>query len=245
MNALKRLRQGKPVFGIFQTFPDAATTELAIWCGYDFVILDCEHGVVDESAQMGILRTLAGSDTFSLVRVRARDEPAVSRYLDFGADGVMVPDVRTPAQAQRIVSAAIGRWTTGLRYDRYGLEPRNPSDRPLVIVLIESQEGVGNIDAILETDGIDGVIVGSGDLSTALGMPGDFAASAYLSAIDKVEQSARDRGKILGAKPYGEFSIAKLVQRGHRLIVIGRDVAFLRNSLVGALAAAKEEANKS
>jgi 4-hydroxy-2-oxoheptanedioate aldolase len=240
VKALERLRQGQPVFGLFQTFPDATLTELAVWCGYDFVILDCEHGVVDESAQLQVLRVICGSDAFSLVRVRPGDDSAVARYLDFGADGVLVPDVRTPDQARQIGFAANGRWTGGLRGDRYGLGPASQGKRkPLVIVLIESAEGVHNVEAILDVAEIDGAIVGSGDLSTNLGSPGDFTSPAYVSANERVERAARERGKILGAKPYATFSIPILLERGHRLILVGRDVAFIKNGLVEALAAAR------
>ena len=240
MKALQRLRKGAAVFGIFQTFPDAGIAELAVWCGYDFVILDCEHGVADEAAQLHSLRAIANSEAFSIVRVRPGVEGAVARYLDFGADGVMVPDVRTPEHAKRIAFAALERWTGGLRGDRYGFADAETQAKPLVMVLIESVEGVDNIDAILDIEGIDGVIIGSGDLSTQLGIPGNFAAPAYRAAVDKVEAAARARGKIIGAKPYEGFPLATLLERGNRLIMIGRDVGLFKKAFVENLAAAKK-----
>ncbi len=243
MSALERLRKGEPVFGLFQTFPESTVTEVAAWCGYDFVIVDCEHGVVDEAAQIEVLRAVSASSAFSLVRVRAGDESAVARYLDFGADGVIVPDVRTPEQAKRIAFAATGRWTGGLRVARYGLQQKGEQAErmPLVVVLIESVEGVRNAAAILGIDGIGGVIVGSGDLSLSLGRPGDFADSTYLSAVETVETEARRLGKILGAKPYPGFPIPVLLERGHRLIIIGRDMNLIQSAFAAALAEARQQ----
>jgi len=246
MNALDRLRNGESVFGLFQTFPEAAITELAVWCGFDFIIVDCEHGVADEPSQLEVLRTVAGSDTFALVRIRGQDDSAVARYLDFGADGVMVPDVRTVDHAKKIAFAATRRWTGGLRGDRYGLSAVDHAKaHPLVIVLIEDPEGVLNAEAILDVAGIDGVIVGTGDLSTNLGSPGDFASPAYLAAVDKVEAAARARKKIIGSKPTADVPLSKALERGHRLIILGRDTAFVRQALIDALSMAKSQVREA
>src|ERR1700722_3895879 len=181
MNALSRLRQGEAVFGLFLTHPDPGTAETALWCGFDFLVIDCEHGVVDEPAQLNVLRVVSNSQAFSLVRVRANDESAVSRYLDFGADGVMVPDIRSVEQARRFAFAARKRWTVGLRKDRYGLSAEGSSRaEPLLLPLIESAQSVDQIEEIVGIEGVDGIIVGNGDLSTSLGVPGDFAAPTFV-----------------------------------------------------------------
>jgi 2-keto-3-deoxy-L-rhamnonate aldolase RhmA len=242
LNALHRLRRGEAVFGVIQTFPEATVTEIAVWCGYDFVIVDCEHGVVDETAQMAVFRAIAGTSAFSLVRVRAQDESAVARYLDFGADGVLVPDVRRPDQARKIGFAATRRWTGGLRGDRYGLQREDQAERrPLVLVLIESPEGVRNVEEIIAVEGIDGAIVGAGDLSTNLGAPGDFGAPAFVAAVEKVEKAVRGRSKILGSKPDKALPIAALFDRGHRLFIIGRDMVLTKSIFADTLAVAKKQ----
>jgi 4-hydroxy-2-oxoheptanedioate aldolase len=238
LGALQRLRNGEAVFGLFQTMPEPAITELAIWCGYDFIVIDCEHGVADERAQLDVLRSVAATRAFALVRTRPHDQSAVARYLDFGADGVLVPDVRSAGEAQRIAFAATKRWTGGLRGDRYGLGPPGQiKHAPLVIALIEAPEGVRNTEAILDVAGIDGAIVGSGDLSTHLGRPGDFASPAYLSAVDQVERAVRARGKILGSKIDPHLPLSTALERGHRLILVGRDMPLVRQAFLDALAA--------
>jgi len=236
--SLARLRKGQAVFGLMQTYPIAAVTEIMVWSGYDFVILDSEHGVADEGAQLDALRVIEGSSAFSIVRVRPGDESAVARYLDFGADGLMIPDVRTAVQAEQVARVAYERWTGGLRGDRYGRSKPNKGQMPLLIALIEAPEGVANVEAILSVRGIEGVVIGAGDLSTTLGTPGNFSTPAYLAAVERVERAALARGKILGAKPDKDSPIAGLFERGYRLFMIGRDMPLLRSVLAGTLASA-------
>jgi 2-keto-3-deoxy-L-rhamnonate aldolase RhmA len=109
----------------------------------------------------------------------------------------------------------------------------------LLIVLIESVQGVENADGILAVEGIDGVIIGVGDLSLDMGNRGQFMAPAFLAAVQQIEGAARTRGKILGAKPYGDSSIASLLARGYRLIIVGRDVSLFRDSFATVLRLAK------
>jgi 4-hydroxy-2-oxoheptanedioate aldolase len=241
MNALRRLRAGEVVFGLFQTYPDPNVTELAAWSGYDFVVLDAEHGVQDEARQIDCMRAAQASGAFALVRVRPGDEGGVARYLDLGADGVLVPDVRGAEQARAIAFAARKRWSHGMRGDRYGAG-RDPEDLPLVVLLIESPEAVEEVEAILDVEGVDGLIVGPGDLSLRMGAPGDFASPDFLAAVGKVEAAARARGKFLGAKPYAGFTIQKLVASGVRLILVGRETALFRQALSEALKDARAQA---
>jgi 2-keto-3-deoxy-L-rhamnonate aldolase RhmA len=237
MSPLERLRAGEVVCGLFQTVPEASFTELAVWCGYDFVILDREHGVFDDPSEVECLRAFAGSNTCALIRTQTREEGEIARHLDFGAHGVMVPDVRSADEAHALAFAAARRWTGGLRFDRYGLG--RGIGRPLVLALIESPEGVANVESILDIEGIDGVIPGPGDLSTRLGAAGDFSAPAYVQALERVERAARERGKVLGAKPYADFTLPVLMERGYRFFITGRDMILMRDAFGQALSAAR------
>jgi len=241
MKALERLRCGESVFGMMQTYPDPALTEIALWCGYDFVLLDCEHGVVDEQAQLNVLRTIAGSHAFSLVRTRHGDQGEVARHFDFGVDGVVVPNVSTPAQAIEM-AAARARWTGGLRADRYGLiNPGSMAASPLLIVLIESPLGVKNVEAILDVEGVSGAMVGAGDLSMRFGKPGDFASTEFVAAVARVEQAVVARKKIMGGKIDATSRLSALQDRGYRLMIAGRDLAMIKNGFLEALTESKRE----
>ena len=106
ISALSRLALSQPIFGLMQTVPNPSLTELAVWSGYDFVILDCEHGIVDEPAHIACLQVISGSPAFAAVRLRPGDFGSVGRYLDFGADAILMADVQTPEEAARFAAAA-------------------------------------------------------------------------------------------------------------------------------------------
>jgi 4-hydroxy-2-oxoheptanedioate aldolase len=236
-SALKRLRAGKPVFGVVQIIPAPTLTELAIWSGYDFVILDCQYGVIDEAAQLGSLQVIARSDAFAVVRVKPGDLGSVSRYLDFGADAILLPDVHTQKDAADFVAAAThgpngtrSSTGSGARAARYGLKS-TPEEQPLLFAMIESAQGVKNIAAIAGTPGLHGLIIGPHDLSADLGSAGDFSTPAYMGAFAAVEQAARQTGLILGSGVHAGFDVERLVGAGHGFIQITSDVMALREGL--------------
>jgi 2-keto-3-deoxy-L-rhamnonate aldolase RhmA len=242
--ALARLRDGEPVYGMLQILPGAALTELAVWCGYDFVLLDCEHGVLDEAQQLESLRTVAASDAFSLVRLRSRDESAITRSIEFGADGVIVPDVNTRAHAERLV-LAVARSRTGVsRAERYGLGiEHGPATTPLLLVMMESAESIEQVESILDVRGIDGAIVGPRDLSRNLGIANDLTAPAYVAALDRVEAAARSRGRLLGSRPNPANPTIALIERGYRLIIIAADIALVRTVFASTLQSQRSSAH--
>ena len=229
-SALARLKSGEPVFGLVQTLALPQITELAIWSGLDFLILDCEHGVADEVAHLACLAAAHGHDLFVAVRVRRGDLAAVGRYADWGADAVLMPDICTAEVARAFVSAALpgpagSRSSTSMmRAGRYGLGPAAPA--PLLLAMIESGAGVAEIDAIAEA-GVDGLVIGPSDLSADLGLAGRFDSDDYRSAFERVEQSARAHQLILGSKIHSPFGLDRLIGAGHRFVLATSDIAVL------------------
>jgi 4-hydroxy-2-oxoheptanedioate aldolase len=244
--AFSRLRSRQPVFGILQTIPVPTLTEMAVWSGYDFVILDCEHGVLDEQAHLASLRVISGSDAFAVVRVRPGDLGAIGRYLDFGADGIMMPNVRTSAEAAAFVAAAIHgpegtRSSAGAaaRAARYGLNPPPDPERPLLLAIIEGAEAVENVAEIASTPGLDGLVIGPYDLSADLGCANDFSTSAYTAAFLEIERAAARAGLILGSAAHPGFPVERLIGAGHCFILASVDIFAIRDALRSHLAAAR------
>lgn len=245
-SSLARLRSREPLFGTLQTIPGPTLTELAVWSGFDFVVLDCEHGVVDEAAHLASLQVISGSDAFAVVRVQPGNLNAVGRYLDFGADGIMMPNIRTPAEAAALVAAATygpkgTRSSTGgaLRVARYGIAPQPNPERPLLLAMIEGAEAVANIIGIAETSGLDGFVIGPHDLSADLGCPNDYSAPAYKAAFEKIEQAATHAGLVLGSIAHPGFPVEKLIEAGHRFILASVDILALRDGFRSHLVAAR------
>jgi 2-keto-3-deoxy-L-rhamnonate aldolase RhmA len=245
--ALARLRLRLPVFGILQTIPNATLTEMALWSGYDFVILDCEHGVVDEQAHLACLRVISGSQAFSVVRVRPGDIGAVGRYLDFGADGIMLPGVQTAADAAGFVAAAthgpVGTRSStgsGSRAARYGLHDQAAGERPLLLAMIEGKQAVANIAAIVATPGLDGLVIGPYDLSADLGCPYDYSSPAYNDAFVRIEQAATGARLLLGTAAHAGFPVERLLGSGHCFILASVDIFALRDGYRSHLEAARK-----
>src|SRR5258707_4160078 len=92
-SAAERLRARQPVFGVVQTLPSPTIAELAVLCGFDFIILDCEHGVIDEGAHLACLQVISAGGAFAAVGARAEDFVAVARYLCFCAESTIVSPV--------------------------------------------------------------------------------------------------------------------------------------------------------
>jgi len=239
--ALGRLEAGGTVVGIVQSFPSPQITELAVWSGFDFVILDCEHGTADEAAHLACLAAAHGHDLFVAIRIRRGDLAAVGRYADWGADAILMPDVTRAEEARAFVSAALPgpdgtRSSASLtRATRYRMAPAGPK-RPLLLAMIESATGVEQVEAIAAA-GVDGLVVGPSDLSADLGLPGRFDDDRYRAAFEQVERAAHAHCLILGSRPHPPFDLDRLLGAGHRFVLATSDVAVLAGGLRSALAA--------
>lgn len=246
VTALARLRKGHASFGTLQSLPTSIVTEIAVLSGYDFVILDCEHTVLDERSHVASLQVISGSDAFGVVRVRQQDFSAVGRYLDLGADGILLPDVQSASEAREFVAAAtLGpkgtRSSTGgsARALRYGIGGKVPAARPLLLAMIEGAAAVAAIDEIAATPGLDGLVIGPNDLAADLGTTDDFSTTEYAQAFRAVERAATRAGLILGTRAHRGYPVERLLKSGHRFILVDADVAALREGYRSNLDAAK------
>jgi 4-hydroxy-2-oxoheptanedioate aldolase len=160
------------------------------------------------------------------------------RAMDLGALGVVVPMVSTPDQA-RLAAEAIRYPPNGIRSfgmvrNYYGVQPT--AFEPLCFVMIETAEGLRNLDAIAATPGVDGLFVGPIDLALSLGLPPVMQmAPEVLSAIDEVVAACRKHGKISGSACLGVDNACALIERGVQYIAQGNDVGFIRRGAAAEL----------
>src|SRR2546429_3029022 len=183
-NHLKaRLRSGKRALGCWTVLGAPAVIELLALCGFDYLLLDQEHGFGEPSALLHSLQAMAATPhCTSVVRVPSNDANYLKRVLDAGVEGVMVPNVETAEDARAVVAACryppAGRRGSALgsaRASDYGINApkyrQAAADELLIVCQIESPKAVDNLQAIAAVDGVDGLFLGPHDLSGPAGQP--------------------------------------------------------------------------
>jgi 4-hydroxy-2-oxoheptanedioate aldolase len=246
----ERLSTQKALIGLIQTRPYPELAELAGLCGYDFLLLDDEHGLFTWRDHVHMLQALAGLNIAVMVRLSSCDTRAVGCFMDLGVDGVVAPHVSTAQQAEALAKAMVyppagtrGSGAASHRATRYGMdvaEHRNaPRANVSLLVMIESALSVTNAREILAVEGVDGAIVGPSDLSADLGAHGDFACPAYQEALELIERAAAITGKPVGTVPHGGYALDTLYARGHRIFFVGSDISLIREAMRAQVEKAK------
>ncbi|MEU8915013.1 MULTISPECIES: HpcH/HpaI aldolase family protein [Streptomyces] len=204
-NAVKRkLRDGQEVYGLFCSIPAPALVEMIGCAGYDFVILDSEHTLVDPEGLENLIRAAEAVGLTPFVRVPESDPGAILRALDAGAMGVVVPHIRSRADADAAVRAARYapegmRSLNGGRVPGFGLIDlteyvRLANDEIMVIAMIEDAEGVEALPEILAGGGIDLVLEGAADLSQSYGVTWQTRHPTVVDALRRMQAVCAGHG---------------------------------------------------
>jgi len=232
-----------------------AIVEVFAAAGFDWICVDCEHTDIDVAGFTALARAGYGRGVAILARVKDNDTLAIRQVLDMGAHGVIVPLVNSADEAERAVQAAKypPRGVRGFCFSRMndwgkGFEDyiATANDRIAVVVMIESRQGVENIDSILATGGVDGVFVGPYDMSGSYGMPGKTDDPVIRDACRKVADACRAAGKSAGMHvvlPSPE-AMEQAVADGFTFIAVGVDTVFLAGAARDALKAARLAAGR-
>ena len=233
----QKLHSGAICLGIWVSFTDPCVTELLSGSGYDFLMIDSEHSAMDiESVQRNCMAT-KGSDVAPMVRVPWNDQVMIKRVLDAGAAGILTPMVRSPEDATRAVEACLYP-PAGIRgfgprrpanYERHFAEYiTNANDNIVIWVQIEHIDAVNCIEKIVGVPRLDGVFVGSNDLSGSMGLLGQPRHPRVLEAIDKVIAAARGAGLPMGiAGPPTPADAYAWLEKGVQFITLGGDQGLL------------------
>ncbi len=239
----ERLGAGEPLRGAINVMPSAVATQALATAGADFVLIDREHGPIGPESLHAMIAATAGSGCAALVRVPAIDEAEVKAALDAGAEGIFFPLVRTAADAERCVSFmrypphGVRGWGPFIAHSRFAAEltgyAPDVAPRLTCCVLLETAEAVEDADAILAVDGIDLAMIAPYDLSTALGVPGEFDAPVFADAVATLERAARSRGIPLAGVALTAERSATLLADGYRVLVQGIDVLMLKAAVRG------------
>jgi 4-hydroxy-2-oxoheptanedioate aldolase len=232
-----RARSHQPVVGYWMTLDSPLLAERLAGVGYDYVVLDAQHGELDGRAQTAALIAVdAAAGASCLVRVEANSATPIGRALDSGAAGVIVPLVDSADDAAAAVAATryppAGTRSFGpLRSDlRIGPAPAEANATVLVLAMIETAAGLAAVEEIAATPGLDGVYIGPSDLSLGVGAayPGDPAVADDLAAaVARVLTACDAHGIIAGIHtPSGEVAAQRLAE-GFTLVTVAHDVGHL------------------
>jgi len=239
--AKQKLSAGKLVLcmGLRQArSPDIAM--IAAECGFDAIYADMQHSPLSLETVSAICVGALGQGITPLVRPPSHAGDAISRALDGGAQGVIVPDVNDAAQARAVVEhgrfAPLGRRsvmgpTPALGYRALPLGEINQTlnAETLIVVMLETPQGIANADEIAAVPGVDIVLIGSNDLCTGLGIPGQLRHPKLREAYEAAAKACNKHGKTLGVGGIrGDLELQRdLVKLGARFIIAGSDVAYL------------------
>ena len=232
-----RVRNRERIVGYWIVLDAPVATERVSRTGYDYVALDAQHGLIGYSAMLnGLMAIEAGGSAVGLVRVEANNATPIGRALDAGAAGVIVPLVDTADDAARAVSAAkyppvgirsYGPMRSGLRV---GPVPAVANDSTLVFAMIETPDGLANVESIAATPGLDGLYIGPSDLALAIGaaFPGDPAVQTeFDAALVRVREAAEAAGIIAAIHTANGDIAAQRLAEGFTVVTIASDLTHL------------------
>lgn len=240
----RKLEAGETVFGSFVKLDAPAIAELYGIAGFDFVILDAEHGCYTHAGLENMIRTCERMGMSSVVRTPDAGEANILHVLDSGASGIQVPSLRSAAEVREVIRKA-KYWPLGergsaraCRAAAYGTLPdyeQRANRETLVSVHVENKEMVEDIEALCAVDELDVLFIGPGDLSASLGHPGNAAHPDVVAAIDRVIEVAAGR-KHIGTVVANAAQLESYVARGVRYIAWLSELGMLRGALNAAAA---------
>lgn len=248
-NRLREIWQsGQAAYNAWLAIPSAWTAELVAHSGYDAVTIDMQHGLADYQTALSMLQAIASSGAVPLARVPWNDPAIIMRMLDAGAQGLICPMTNNRRDTEAFAGAC--RYPP-LGYRSYGPIRANmqagreyfaaANQQILALAMIETAEALKNLDEILSTPGIDGVYVGTVDLSISLGLPrhGDMDDPTLQEAVKRILAGVHKYGLVAGMHSASPQQGAMLVEWGFRLITPINDSNLLRAAAKSALDAAR------
>jgi 2-keto-3-deoxy-L-rhamnonate aldolase RhmA len=245
----ERLAAGETLLGSFLSLGSPLAAEALGLAGFDWLLVDLEHGGGHESQLLGQVLGARAAGVHPLVRVESAERSRTARVLDLGVEGVMCPQVNSGAAAEAWASAlhyapggnrGVALYHRGARFGTDADAIENARRTTLGIAQIESPQAVEEVERIAAVDGVDVVFVGPSDLTFAMGRFRAFDDAQYRAAVERVVGAARDAGKAAGIFLGSPERVPEAIADGFRMIGIGSDATLMVNGAQAALANARQ-----
>ena len=244
-NAFKQaLKEGRRQLGLWMSMASATSAEISAGAGYDWLLIDGEHGPYSLTTILDTLRAMQSYDCTPIVRPASADPVLIKQVLDLGAQTLLLPMVNTREQAEQMVKAVdyapkgirgvgspIARSGCWGRIDHY---MRDARDEICLLVQVESSEALDNIEQISSVDGVDGVFIGPADLSASLGHPDDPAA--IMERIHYAFDVINAHGKAVGSLAFDVPTVETFFDWGAQFISVAGDTDLYVHALADNLA---------
>lgn len=228
-----RLLAGDTQYGYWLAMANAYTAEIAATCGFDWLLIDGEHGPNDVRSILAQLQAVAPYPVCPIVRAVEGTTANIKQLLDIGAHNLLIPMIesaeqasnmvaatRYPPKGNRGVGAALARSSRWLAVENYGADIE---ENICLILQIESQKGIDNLDEILEVSGYDAIFIGPSDLAASMGYPGQTDHEKVQQAISIASDKIKAAGKAIGTLSTEPSMIKTYANLGATFIAIGVD----------------------
>ena len=248
----KRILAGEYVYGtMIRQARDPGAPSIYAAAGFDFVFIDMEHGNYSMETVADLICGAKSAGIAPMIRVPHLETHFISRVLDAGAEGIMVPMTSRREQAETIVRYSkytpIGQRGFGAQTGQTDYKPlkalefmKEANDHTVIIAQIETREAIENIDAIISVEGIDVGLIGPNDLSISLGIPDQMGSDVLKKAIDKVVETAKKRGKATGIHIANIEAIKTWRAKGMTVLAYSTDISFQYSASKSALEGLKK-----
>jgi len=245
----KALQAGKAVFGPFQGIGSVAVSEILSSKGFDWILVDMEHGQIDLETAGDLFAAIKRGGCSALARVPGNDQATIKRVLDAGAEGIMIPLVNTKEGAERAVKNCLypPQGVRGLgpgRASMYGLNmveyAKSANAEVLVMLQAEHIDAVSRIEEILKIPGIDMLFVGPFDLACSMGHMDNPAHPEVEAAIARLLEASLNAGVIPGIFCMGAESAIRRARQGFKFMALGLDSLYLNAGAEAELEALRQ-----
>jgi 4-hydroxy-2-oxoheptanedioate aldolase len=228
------IKAGRQQIGMWNSLPGCA--ELLGHMGFDWVLVDCEHAPQDVLDVLPALQSLEAAGTQAVVRPVENDVALIKRYLDLGAQTLLIPQVQTPEEAARAVAATryaprgirgMAGMTRATRYNTVENYFTSCEDELCLLLQVETIEAMEHLDEIALTDGVDGIFIGPADLSASMGYPGQGSHPDVVAVIDKAISRLNALGVPAGILSLQDDEIRHYIDQGTVFTAVGLDTRTL------------------